>query len=272
MAVSIPDTLTINSSERYILSIRISPDGFSFSGMIPGKRDSFFYRPISFDRSKDYATSLKEAFFEEECLAWSYKKVKIFCFTPNYLFIPEAFYDDEKKQLLMQYAFLTPQEVLSTPLIPNESRLVFGLEQEVYEFFCRSFVNPQFIHHIDYPFKTWKQQSELAFSGQMYVLLHKKSVDIGCFKRGEPVFLNSFSYTSPNDILYFIACVWKQTEMNQLKDRLFIFGEVGYKKDLMLNLKNYIHYVSDMELPSDAYLRNPEIMQAPYDLILSVCE
>lgn len=272
MAVSIPDTLTINSSERYLLSIRISPDGFSFSGIIPDKRDSFFYRQISFDRSKDYASSLKDAFFEEECLAWSYKKVSICCFTPCYLFVPESFYDDDKKLLLMQYAFLTPQEVLSTPLIAGQNRIVYGIEQEVYEFLCRSFVNPEFIHHLSYPFKAWKQQNELAFSAHMYVLLHKKSIDIGCFKRGEPVFLNSFNYTSPDDVMYFITCVWKQMEMNQLKDRLLIFGDPGYKKELMLNLKNYIQYVSDMELPSDAYLRNPEIMQAPYDLILSVCE
>jgi hypothetical protein len=52
MAVSIPDTLTVNTSERYILSIRIHPDGFSFSAAIPSKSNSFFYHEIEFDLQK----------------------------------------------------------------------------------------------------------------------------------------------------------------------------------------------------------------------------
>lgn len=273
MAVSIPDTLTVNSSERYILSIRISPDGFSFSGTIPDKRNSFFYRQITFDRSKDYVTSLKEAFFEEECLAWAYKSINIHCFTSSYLFIPEAFYDEDKKDDIIQYTFLTPSEIcLSNPLISGQGRILFGLEKEVYEFLSRSFVNPEFIHHMTHPCNAWKQQSELSFSGQMHVILNKKTIDIACCKRGELTFLNSFDYTAPEDALYFISYAWKQADMDQLKDRLLLVGDMEYKKGLITNLKNYIHYVSEMELPADVYLRNPEIMQAPYDIILSVCE
>lgn len=273
MAVSIPDTLTANSSERYILSIRIHPDGFSFSGTIPDKRNSFFYRRIPFDHSKDYVTSLKDAFFEEECLAWPYKKVNIFCFTPNYLFIPEVFYDDDKKDVMMNYAFLAPSDIcLSNTLISGQGRILFGLEKKVYEFLFRSFVHPEFIHHMTYPVNTWKRQSNLSFSGEMHVILNRKTIDIVCFKRGELLFLNSFAYSAPDDVLYFISYTWKQAGMDQLKDRLLIFGGADYKKDLISNLKNYIHYVSEMELPADAYLRNQEIMQAPYDIILSVCE
>lgn len=273
MAVSIPDTLTINSSERYILSIRISPDGFSFSGTIPDKRNSFFYRHIAFDRSGDYTTFLKETFFEEECLAWTYKKIKIYCFAPDYLYVPESYFIDEKKDKLMRYAFLNPAEIsISNPLFSGQGHILFGLEKEVYEFLSRSFVNPEFIHHMALPCYTWKQQSELSFSGQMHVILNKKTIDIACFKRGELKFLNSFEYSTPDDALYFISYTWKQTDMDQLKDRLFIFGDLEQKKALITNLKNYIHYVSEMELPTDVYLRNPELMQAPFDIILSVCE
>ena len=273
MAVSIPDTLTANSSERYILSIRISPDGFSFSGTIPSKSDSFFYRRIAFDKSKDYVTLLKEAFFEEECLTWAYKAVNIFCFTSDYLFVPEALYDEEKKHELMQYAFLSPtQKSISDTLALGQGRIVYGIDQEVYEFLFRSFVNPKFFHHMALPFNTWKRQSELSFSGQMNVILNKKTIDIACFKRGEAVFLNSFEYTNSDDILYFISCTWKQIGLDQLKDRLYLFGDADYRKSLITTLKNYIHYVSEMELPADVYLRNKEIMQAPYDIMLAVCE
>ncbi|MDD4514224.1 DUF3822 family protein [Massilibacteroides sp.] len=273
MAVSIPDTLTIETSERYILSIRITPDGFSFSGSIPSKSSSFFYKRITFERSKDYATSLKEAFFEEECLTWSYEKIKIFCFTPNYIFTPDEYYREDKKEELFQYTFFSSsKKTLSTPIDPDSGKLLYEIDPEVYSFLSRSFINPEFIHHMALPLKNWKQQSALSFSGQMYVLLNNKTVDITCFRHGQPIFLNSFDYSTPEDILYFVSCIWKQAELDQLKDHLYIFGNADYKKDLMNNIRQYIHYVSEIELPADVYLRNPEIKQAPYDIILSVCE
>ena len=165
----------------------------------------------------------------------------------------------------MRYAFLDPAEIsISNPLFSGQGHILFGLEKEVYEFLSRSFVNPEFIHHMALPCYTWKQQSELSFSGQMHVILNKKTIDIACFKRGELKFLNSFEYSTPDDALYFISYTWKQTDMDQLKDRLFIFGDLEQKKALITNLKNYIHYVSEMELPTDVYLRNPELMQAPF--------
>ncbi len=273
MAVSIPDTLTANSSERYILSIRITPDGFSFSGTIPDKRNSFFYRQLTFDRSKDYATSLKEAFFEEECLAWSYKKVRIFCFTPNYIVIPDPFYDAEKKDELMKYAFFNPMDIqLSNELKAKKGHLIFGIQKDVYEFLTRSFVKPEFIHHMTYPCNHWKVQNELAFSEHMNVILNKKTIDLACFKHGELIQINSYDYTSPDDVLYLITCAWQQAGLSQLKDRLCIFGNWDYKKDLISKLRLYIHYVSEMELPTDIYFSNPDIQKAPYDLILSICE
>lgn len=274
MTIRIPDALTVATSEKYNLSIRISPDGFSFSGAIPSVNGSLFYRNIPYDKSKDYISFLKETFFEEECLRWTYRNILIFCFTPAYLFVPDALYDDTKKQELMQHAYLSsvPQKMLSNTLAGEKEKLVFGIEKEMYAFLSRSFFNPRFFHHLSLPFNYWKKQSALSLSGQMYVLLNRKTIDICCFKNGEAVFVNSFSYHHADDVLYFIACTWRQVELNQLKDRLYLFGSPDYKPVLTDKLRNYIQYVSDMELPADAYLHDAEIMQASLDLILAVCE
>lgn len=272
MAVSIPDTLTVNTSERYILSIRIHPDGFSFSAAIPSKSNSFFYHEIEFDPSKTYAESLKETFFSEECLSWNYKKIHVFCFSPIYTCTPDIFFEAEKKEKILPYTFLsTPSKTLEN-VLPSKERLLFAIEKDVYEFLCRSFIKPEFIHHLTLPLRHWEKQSELALCGQMYVLINKGNVDIACFKQGRLLFLNNFHYSHPNDLLYYIACSWKQVGLDQLKDRLFLFGDTKYKQSIRPHLFQYIHFVSDMELPTDAYLRNPDIKQAPYEIILSVCE
>ncbi|MDD2436797.1 MAG: DUF3822 family protein [Massilibacteroides sp.] len=273
MAIRIPDTLTINTSERYILSIRMNPDGFSFSVSIPSKSNSFFYQEIEFDHSKTYIESLKEAFFSEEFLSWNYKKIYIFCFTPTYVCIPENLFDTDKRGKIIEYAFLsTPSKSLVNVLIPDKEKLIFEIVPEIYEFLCRSFIHPEFLHHMTLPLRYWEKQNLLALNKQMHVLIHKRTIDIACYKQEKRLFLNSFQYQHVDDILYYIAYSWKQSGLDQFKDRLFLFGEMKDKQTLMSRLRHYIHFVSDMELPADAYLRNAELKQASFEIILSVCE
>ena len=49
MTISIPDTLTTDNSEKYIVSIRLRSGGLSFSGYDPSAGGSFFYRETEFD-------------------------------------------------------------------------------------------------------------------------------------------------------------------------------------------------------------------------------
>jgi len=54
MTISIPDTLTTDNSEKYIVSIRLRSGGLSFSGYDPSAGGSFFYRETEFDRSLSF--------------------------------------------------------------------------------------------------------------------------------------------------------------------------------------------------------------------------
>ena len=91
--------------------------------------------------------------------------------------------------------------------------------------------------------------------------------------QGNLLFVNSFNFESPDDVLYYILYVWKQAGMDQQKDQLRLFGEMSLRVALTETLRNYLQYVDLQEIPSEAYLLGSEILQAPLDLIaLSICE
>ena len=79
MTISIPDTLTTDNSEKYIVSIRLRSGGLSFSGYDPSAGGSFFYRETEFDRAVSFISSLKEFFFAHEFLTWTYKRINVIC-------------------------------------------------------------------------------------------------------------------------------------------------------------------------------------------------
>ena len=56
--------------------------------------------------------------------------------------------------------------------------------------------------------------------------------------------------------------------MDQQKDQLRLFGDVPLRSEITNTLRNYLQYIDPQEIPSEAYLMGPEVLQAPLDLIL----
>ncbi len=273
MADGVPDKLTANNSEKYIMSIRLRSDGLSFSGYCPSVGESFFCRNAEFDRTKDYITSLKEFFFEHEFLAYPYKQTNVVFVSPRYTVVPCEAFEERRLADLIRYTFSSPADrCLSNALTRDNANVVFGVDDEVYSFCARSLINPMFVHHIAPQLALWKQQSQGQVSRQMYVVVHRKIMDVACFVQGKLLFVNTFEHETTDDIIYDILYVWKQVGMDQEKDRLHIYGDMSLRTRMTGMLQNYIQYTAPAELPVEAYLLGAEMVHAPLDLAaLLVC-
>lgn len=274
MTISSPDMLTIDSSEKYVVSIRFEPDGLSFSGYNPSEKESFFYQKVNFDRSKDYLSSLKEYFFAHGFLTYTYKRVYVLPITSQYTIVPETVFEENEKDQFLTFCFSNPEKkVLSNSLKDESAEIVFGMNEDLYDFCFRSLVNPVFIHYLCPLLSLWKKQSKLHFSKQMFVTIHQKMMDIICYEQGKLLFINSFDYTHSNDVLYYILYVWKQVGMNQQIDQLSITGNKKMLGEITNTLRIYLQHVKPMEIPLDAYMLGGNVMIAPMDLIsLFLCE
>lgn len=227
MAINLSDKLTADHSENYIMSIRLRSGGLSFSAYSPSVSESFFYRDVEFDRTRPYVSSLKECFFENDFLTWFYKQVNVVCVTSQYTLVPAAVFQEKQKAGLLAFTFSFPEgRCLSNELKDEQAELVFGVDEDVYEFCSRSLVNPRFVHHVGPLLSLWKKQSRARLPRQLYVVLHRRRMDVACYAQGNLLFVNSFEYEHTDDILYYILYVWKQVGMDQQKDQLRLFGDV----------------------------------------------
>ena len=274
MIISVPDQLTADNSEKYTMSIRLRSGGLSFSGYSPSVSESFFFRDVEFDRTKPYVSSLKEFFFENDFLTYLYKHIHVVSVSPQYTLVPGSVFEEKRKQELLSFTFFSPEErCLDNHLQDEDAELLFGMNEEVYEFCCRSLVSPRFVHHLSPLLSLWKKQSRSRIPKQLYVVLHRKMMDVACYAQGKLLFVNSFEYEQSDDILYYILYVWKQVGMDQRKDQLRIFGQADFRNAVTSTLRNYLQYIDPLEMPSEAYLLGPEIVQAPLDLTaLFLCE
>jgi hypothetical protein len=274
MTISVPDTLTTDNSEKYIMSIRLRPDGLSFSAHNPSEAQSFFYREKTFDRNMPYAVALKEIFFVNECLTWTYKRTSILCVSTQYTLVPASIFNDRKRAQFISFNFSSPEKrSMVNEAGEGDDKIVFGLNEDVYEFCARSTTNPRFVHHITAPLTELAKQSCEESDKRMYVIVHQKMLDIIRFDATRLVFVNSFEFNDTNDMLYYILYTWKQTGMNQLHDVMLLSGDTALCTKINDALQIYIRYIGRMKIPDRAYLLGGEILRTPVDLMLFMsCE
>jgi hypothetical protein len=256
------------------MSIRLWSDGFLFSAYNPSEGQSFFFREVNFDRTIPYITSLKELFFTNECLTWTYKRSYVLYVSTQYTLAPREWIREKQRSQFLSFNLASPDKrCLSNRVEDGEAEVVFGLNEDLYEFCARSLTNPVFMHHIASQLIMLKNQSRNETSPQMYVVLHRKMVDISCFSGSKLLFVNSFDFDRLSDLFYYILYAWKQLGLDQLNDRLALAGEPGLCNRVDQFLQTYVRHTGRIEIPAKAYLLGGDILQAPMDLILlSVCE
>jgi len=272
MTISIPDTLTVDNSGKYIVSIRLRSDGFSFSGYIPSSPGSFFSREIEFEKGESFIESLKETFFANDFFAWMYKQVRIITETNRYTLVPKTLYNEKRKQEFLDFTLSDPG-AFCVENGQEDKVLLYSVDNEIYEFCSRSFIDPHFYSHIMPQMILWEQDSIKRNSVvQMYVASHEKMIDVCCFRQGDLLMVNSFDVNQSEDALYYILYVWKQLGLSQEKDLIFIHGKPDVSNRMIELLRTYLRNVNPVEVPSETYLLGRDMALAPMDIIaLSIC-
>jgi hypothetical protein len=255
------------------MSIRLCPGGLSFSTYNPSEQQSFFFREVELDRTIPYITSLKEVFFANDFLSWTYKRSCVLLVSPQYMLAPDHMDIEAQGMDFLSFTFTAPEKrALSNPLKEGNAVIIYSINEEVYEFCIRSLFNPGFIHHMTPQLILWMKDNPSDSPNTMYAVLHHKMMDIACFSEGKLLLANSFAFDQREDIVYYILYIWQQTGMNQLTDRLALAGDAMLCHRINESLRPYIRHIGRIEIPSEAYLLGGDILQAPMDLIsLSVC-
>lgn len=92
--------IDFNKSEQYILSIRLSTDGFSFSIYHPQQSEEVYFSSSPVNTQRSMAANVKAYLTETEELKHRFKQVNILIHTSRYTTLPLELYEDEQTDLL----------------------------------------------------------------------------------------------------------------------------------------------------------------------------
>lgn len=85
------------------------------------------------------------------------------CVSPEYSLVPDNYWGDGKEGHLLDFCFSTLElHCLTDILKEQQAKLVFGVDEEVYEFCSRSLLHPFFSHYMTSPLTLWTKESSAS--------------------------------------------------------------------------------------------------------------
>jgi hypothetical protein len=255
----IRENFDINSISKSILSIQVSPDGFSFVinpvESLPGP-DYIFIKTFDKDASENLVTSLlsHNLFDLKEFYA-----IRIMIHEAFFTLVPETIFDlrDMKAYLGLSHPDRLKSKALSNRIASAGAVCVFSMEQTVYFLLKNKFPDSDFCH-------TSLPLCNMALHKGMdgcFIQCYQKSIEIAIVKEQKLMLYNIYPIHHENDIVYFILNTYKSIKLDTLYHPLFIGGILEEKSEAVNLLKKYI---KDIRFYTDNAFFAPERVESKY--------
>jgi hypothetical protein len=243
------ETLDINSTENYELSLQAGPDGFSFSLLDTIRNKFVLLRSFEPGDNKYFnAENINEIISKDDFLTKRYKKVNLVMPSTKFTIVPAPLFDPGKKDEYFTFNHIMNEGsiIISNKLNDPEAFLVFAVRKEVYDLMGSLHPGVLPSHQLK-PLLNHISHIRKSVNGN-YIHLHvdREFFNFIIFDHNLMRFCNSFKYRNITDILYFALNVIRNLGINQ-EETIHLSGLTEKYDDLSSNLSIYIRNIKFSE-------------------------
>lgn len=236
--------IDFNKSEQYILSIRLSTDGFSFSIYHPQNTKEILFSSSPVNTQRSMAANVKAYLTETEELKHKFKQVNILIHTSRYTSVPLELYEDEQTELLF-YQNLPQQNnevILCNILGKSNVVILFGLDKLTHLFLTEHFPEARLFASVSPLTEYFSHKCKNGSGHNLFAIFHPENIEVIGFKEDKLSILNTYPASGMNDSCYYLLNIWQQMGLSQEEDRLYINGNNRVERwnELSQILKKYI--------------------------------
>lgn len=269
----LPENIDLAYSERYNLSIRLSPNGFSFCIYCPEDPTIFHFQETGIGIKLSYIDNIKKLIFDLGFFSQTFNQVTVTVVSPFYTLVPEIYFDKKRVEEIFRFNFHDTNGIILTDTTPDsEFRTLFNVDEELHSFLSRNLWNPTFHHHsslLTHLFKSHKDEEKGRCC--CFTDFHDKYVTIVCFSGDKLLSTNTFQATDPHNATYFIASVWEKLAFDQSSDRLILSGDLDSQSATVDLLRKLIRRVEQVELNPKVILTEVQRRMLPTDILAALC-
>ena len=239
------ETLDINSTECYELTLQVSYDYLSFS-ILDTLRNKYVmlrsYEPEeggSFDIQK-----IGDLLSTDDFLIRRFRKINLITPSDKSTLVPVPLYDESKREdfFLLNHPLTNGQIILVNQLREPEAFILFTIPGDLNELIKSKFPSTEPSHQLKPLLNFFSANRRNTGTNPVSVHLEKGFLTISVFDLNNLKFCNTFSYQTGSDIRYYILYVFKRLGLSQ-DENLFFSGRISRYDDIVYGLSDYLRNI-----------------------------
>jgi hypothetical protein len=243
------ETLDINSTENYEMSLQVSPDNLSFCILDAIRNKYILIRSFGPENNRSFSSEqIADLISRDDFLTKKYKKVHIIMPSPKSTLVPAPLFDPGRKDDYFSFNHVTAESnvILNNKLNDPDSFLLFAVSKPIYELMRNIYPAVHPLHHLRVLFDQISHIRKSA--GEYYIHVHVEAdfFNLIVFNNNTLQFSNAFNYRNISDIMYFILNVFRSMGIKQ-EETIYLSGLTERYDDLFSNLSLYIRNVKFSE-------------------------
>lgn len=263
----LPESIDLEHSEKYILSIRVKSDGFMFSITDPENVKNYCLRETTFSSEDNLLSNVQRIIFELNFLTQEFKQTNVVFVGKDYDILPASFFDKKESTGLYNFTHFSKADHTMSGFIDAQDVVVsYKVDKDLLDFLSRSLFAPNYFHHSNLLIN-WieKRVKSLKSKSKMIVAFHENIMDVFCFSDSKLLHSLSYENENPANQVYYLLKLWEQYELDQQEDTLYILGEAD--RLVMARAQLYINRIESLTWAGEITSWSDDAKKAPLDLL-----
>lgn len=242
------ETLDINITKSYYLSIQIDLNGFSFCLLDTIRNKYVALKHYSFDLlSEDPGKNIRTVFEQDEFLNREFKGAKMIFTTKQSTLVPQPLFNKENSKDYFSFNHAPDNnhyEIFFNRLKHAEAYVVFAVPAAVPSIVQKYLPSVKLFHQsvplIENIYLNRRDRKDRVV---VYMNISEKLFDIVVIDDKKLKLHNCFSFQDENDLLYFTLYVFEQQKLDPANTAVILSGRITKTMKLFEILKKYIRHI-----------------------------
>ncbi len=166
-------------------------------------------------------------------------KINVVLYNNEYITIPETFFQNDKKALLLKFTHGTDFKNIVAKNGEFSTTSIFNIPDSVKEAF-QLFEKVDYYHHVHLLLQH-AQWSIIKFKWKypIFVYFEKQSIQVAAFENNNLLIVNTYEVQNDDDVLYFLNFLIKNLSI-KISDAIFVLlGYIDKKSEIIKKFKSF---------------------------------
>lgn len=247
----------MNYTQPPRMTIRVSKGSLAFAIAEKETEEQIVYKPYTIKSGVSIAANLREAFKTEPLLRHDTHRARVLVDEPV-LLIPIEEYNEQNMSTLYHHCFPGTEgcAALGNVLPELKAVAIFAVNKDLKMVVEDHYTDVKFTALMQPVWRYMHHRSFIGIRRKLFAHFHDGLLELFSFERNRFLFSNRYDVKHSKDALYFILFVWKELALDQLKDELYLSGDIIDRENLLHDLQLHLKKVSAIN-PSADFNRAP---------------